>query len=156
MPPRHSDMPHWQGRFRRCGLRFTAAREAVLTVLKNTSEHLSAEDIYMRAHRINANVGLATIYRTLDALVELGIVSKHDFGQGHARYELITRRGQTESHHHHLVCTECGRIIDYDDFLDEEQELAKKTEKRLSRKFNFKITDHSFQFNGICHVCQKK
>ncbi|HAX60950.1 MAG TPA: ferric uptake regulation protein, partial [Elusimicrobia bacterium] len=59
-----------------------------------------------------------------------------------------------KKHHHHLVCTNCGRIVDYTDFIDDEIELLQLTEKGLSKKYNFKITGHLIQFYGLCDKCR--
>lgn len=145
--------PWWHGKFRGCGYRITVPREAILEVLSKTSEHLSAEDIYMQVHKTHSNIGLTTIYRTLELLVHMGLVFKFDFGDGRARYELSEGPKGTR-HHHHLVCTKCGRVIDYTDFIDDEIELLSRTEKGLSNKFNFKINNHLIQFYGLCEKCQ--
>ena len=147
--------PWWHGRFRGCGYRLTMPREAILEVLSKTSRHLSAEDIFLAVHKVYPAIGLTTIYRTLEILVQMGLVAKFDFGDKRARYELVEGT-KGFRHHHHLVCTECGRIIDYTDFIDEEIELLGRTEKGLSKKFNFKITNHIFQFYGLCDKCQNK
>jgi len=113
---------------------------------------LSAEDIYGKIHDRHPNVGPTTIYRTLDMLVQAGLVFKFDFGDGKARYEL--REGPKGAHHHHhLVCTSCKRIIDYTDFIDEELELLKRTEVGLSKRYGFRIEDHLIQFYGLCAEC---
>jgi len=147
--------PWWQGRFRGGGYRLTIPRGAILDVLSQTSEHLSAEDIYRIVHKTYPGVGLTTVYRTLELLVQMGLVSKFDFGDGRGRFEL-TQGPKGERHHHHLVCRACGRVIDYTDFIDEEKELLGRTEKGLSEKFNFKITNHLIQFYGLCDNCRKK
>ena len=79
--------------------------------------------------------------------------SKFDFGDGRARYELA-EGPKGERHHHHLVCTNCSRVIDYTDFIDEEKDLLDKAEKGLSKKHNFKINGHSIQFYGLCNKCR--
>jgi len=147
--------PWWYGRIQGSGYRITASREAILEVLSSTSEHLSAEDIYLAVHKIHPNIGLTTIYRTLELLVHLGLIFKFDFGDGRARYELA-EGPKGARHHHHLVCTGCGRVIDYTDFIDDEIELLSRTEKGLSEKFNFQITNHLIQFYGLCDSCRKK
>ena len=147
--------PWWQGRFRGCGYRLTVPRQAIVDVLTNTSKHLSAEDVYIAVHKAYPHIGLTTVYRTLELLVQMGLVLKFDFGDGRARYEL-SEGPKGERHHHHLVCTDCGRAIDYTDFIDEEVELLKQTEAGLSKKYNFKITNHLLQFYGLCSDCKKK
>ena len=155
MPRRDRVGPRWwHGRFRGCGYRLTVPRGAILDVLSKTSKHLSAEDVYMTIHNVYPQVGLTTVYRTLELLVHMGLVFKFDFGDGRARYEL-SEGPKGIRHHHHLVCSDCGRVIDYTDFIDEEIELLNNTEKGLSKKFNFKITNHLIQFYGLCDKCKK-
>jgi len=137
------------------GYRMTLGRETILEVLSQAEEHLSAEDIYMRVHKIYPNIGLASIYRTLDILDSIGLVNKFDFGHGRARYE-FAEMSSGKNHHHHLVCTGCGHVIDYTDFIDEEVALLKKTEEGLSKKYNFAITNHLIQFYGLCHSCTER
>ncbi len=143
----------WEHRFREMGMRFTEPRRVILEVLGNTVEHLSAEEIYMRVYKKHPNIGLTTVYRNLYTLERMGIVTKFHFGDGCHRYELIEGHKKPD-HHHHLVCTGCKRIIDYDDFMDEEIEYIKKVEKALSRKHSFDITDHVIQFYGLCKKCK--
>jgi len=146
----------WQDRFRKRGLRPTSPRLAVISALSETTEHLSAEDIYLALRKTHPGetIGLTTVYRTLEILVQMGVVYKFDFGDGRARYELSERTDGAQ-HHHHLVCTKCGRIIDYTDFIDEERELLSRTEKGLSEKYHFQIYRHLVQFYGICEQCQQ-
>ena len=148
-------VPWWHESFRDRGYRLTAPRQAVMNILSKTSDHLSAEDVYFKLHRIDPSIGLTTIYRTLELLVKMGLASKFDFGDGRSRYELSDGPGGLK-HHHHLVCTSCGRIIDYTDYIEDELELLKQTEEGLSRKFNFKITNHIIQFYGLCDKCRSK
>jgi Fur family ferric uptake transcriptional regulator len=145
----------WREKFRGHGYRLTVPRQAVLDVLGKTSDHLSAEDVYFEVHRIYPDIGLTTVYRTLELLVQMGLASKFDFGDSRARYEL-SEGPKGVDHHHHLVCTNCGKIIDYADFIEEETELVKRTEEGLSRRFNFKITNHIMQFYGLCDKCRKE
>lgn len=145
--------PWWHGRFRGCGYRLTVPRQVILEVLNRTEKHLSTEDVYLQVKKIYPNIGLTTVYRTLELLVQLGLIFKFDFGDGRARYELSEGPKGTR-HHHHLVCTDCGRVIDYTDFIDDEIELLNQTEKGLSKKFNFKITNHLIQFYGLCDKCK--
>jgi len=145
--------PWWVTAFRNQGLRITEPRQAVLDVMQKMSGHHSADEIFFRVHRLYPGIGLATIYRTLDLLTRLGLVKKHDFGQGRARYELITKEAE---HHHHLICEGCGKVIDYNDFMNEEKTLVKKIEEVLSKKHNFKIKSHNLQFYGLCENCQKR
>ncbi len=126
-----------------------------MNVLEKSEEHLSAEDIYIRIHRDDPGVGLTTVYRTLDMLTSLGMVDKFDFGDGRARYEMAEGPGRG-GHHHHLVCTGCRKVIDYDDFIEKEVRLLRETEAGLSKKYNFKINSHQIQFYGLCGQCLQK
>lgn len=139
--------------FRGAGRRMTAAREAIVCVLEKTSEHLSAEDVYLKVHGIYPSIGLTTVYRNLELLTERGVLAKCDFGDGKARYELIRTIAGEKEHHHHLVCTTCGRVINYSEFIDEELQFLKRAEKGLSKKYAFQISDHLIQFYGTCQQC---
>jgi Fur family ferric uptake transcriptional regulator len=143
------------GKFRGCGYKLTMGRNIILNVLANSDKHLSAEEIYFKVHSLYPNIGLTTVYRTLEILTNTGLVFKFDFGDGRARYELSQGPKGTR-HHHHLICTNCKRAIDYTDFIDKEIELLKETEKGLSEKFNFKISGHQILFYGLCEKCQKE
>jgi Fur family ferric uptake transcriptional regulator len=145
----------WQERLRGRGCRFTFPRRIILDTLSSAANHPSAEELYLTVHKQCPSVGLTTVYRTLELLVEMGVVYKSDFGDGRARYELIESH-RRKTHHHHLVCTGCGKVIDYTDFIEDEVELLKKTEKGLSKKYDFQIDDHIIQFYGLCDKCKKK
>ncbi len=144
--------PWWDHRFRGCGYRMTIPRQSILDLLSSSSKHLSAEDIYFSVHKTYPGIGLTTVYRTLELLVEIRLIHKFDFGDGRSRYELI--EGPNKIHHHHLICTGCGKVIDYSDFIDEELKLVKQVENALSKRHNFKITAHQINFCGLCSKCR--
>jgi Fur family ferric uptake transcriptional regulator len=139
--------------FRQFGHKMTSGRETTIDVLSETDEHLSAEDIHIKVHSVNPKIGLTTVYRTLELLINMGMVSKFDFGDGRARYELA-EGFKGAKHHHHLVCTGCGRIVDYSEFVKEEKTFFKRIELELSRKYDFRITNHLVQFYGLCKKCE--
>jgi len=145
----------WRRRFHGCGHRVTGPREAILTVLGSTDEHLSARDVFLRVQDACPSCGLNTVYRTLELMAQMGLVSKLEFGDGQSRYELSREHG-SKPHHHHLVCLRCKSIVDYTDFIKDELDLIRKTEKGLSSKFGFKIADHEILFKGLCPQCQKQ
>ena len=145
-------VPWWRGRFAGYGYRLTVPRQAVLNILGKSKEHLSAEDIYLAVHGVYPGVGLATVYRTLELLVQMGLVLKFDFGDGRSRYELA--EGPNTNHHHHLVCRGCGRIIDYSEFIDEETKVLRQIERTLSKKHDFDIDSHQIHFLGLCNKCK--
>jgi Fur family ferric uptake transcriptional regulator len=132
--------------------RWTLPRQIVFDFLKRSPAHLSAKEIYHALHRSYPGIGLATVYRTLELLFQLGLIRKISCGDGQSRYELKAQN--LAGHHHHLICLGCGRIIDYQDFAEEELQLVKKTEKVLAQKYNFLIKDHNIEFFGLCEKCR--
>ena len=154
MVKKNTDVSDCLGTLKRLGYKMTSARKAILNVLSHTIDHLTAEDVYLQVHKIYPDIGLASVYRTLDLLVRIGIVFKLDFGLGKAEYELA-EDVKGKKHHHHLVCTGCGQVIDYKDFSKEELELLKKTEEGLLARYHFEITNHLIQFYGLCQACSE-
>ena len=145
--------PHkWRHRFKGHVSRWTVPRETILELLNRSSKHMSAKEIYASLYKMYPGIGLTTVYRTLDLLVRMGFINKLTFGDGPSRYEFKSEK--KEKHHHHLLCKNCGRIIDYSDFINEELELVKKTEETLAKKHNFKVLDHNIEFYGLCEKCQ--
>ena len=138
--------------FKDKGHRLTAPRKAILSLLNQTDEHPSIEEIYFEVHKKYPSIGITTVYRTLDLLVSWSVVHKFDFGEGKARYELIDHPNGL-GHHHHLICNKCKSIINYSEFINEETKLISKLDKRLSNKFNFNIQNHIIEFYGICKNC---
>ena len=130
----------------------TASREAILNILAQSAEHLSAEDIYIKVHAKKPSIGLTTVYRTLELLVNIGMVAKFDFGDGRARFELL-QGPKCVKYHHHLVCTGCSRIIEYSDFINEELANLEIIQEKLSKKYDFLITNHLVQYCGLCSKC---
>ena len=129
--------------------KLTPQREATVRVLlEHEEDHLSAEDVYLLVKEKSPEIGLATVYRTLELLTELKIVDKINFGDGVSRYDL--RQEGAAHFHHHLVCMECGSV-------DEIQEdLLEDVEEIVEQQWNFKIKDHRLTFHGICHRCHDK
>jgi Fur family ferric uptake transcriptional regulator len=84
----------------------------------------------------------------------MNIVQKFDFGEGKARYELISN--DKKNLHHHFICAKCRKITNYDTFLQEEEELIKKMREVFLKKHNFKIDNHIIYFHGICDNCSKE
>jgi Fur family ferric uptake transcriptional regulator len=133
--------------------RWTVPREAILNLLQRTSKHMSAKEIYASLVGMYPGIGLTTVYRTLDLLVRMRLINKFTFGDGQSRYELKSE--EKKGHHHHVICSKCGKIIDYSDFLEEELELVRQTEKHLSEKYNFKVEGHKIHFYGLCEKCRE-
>ncbi|PKI81314.1 transcriptional repressor [Malaciobacter halophilus] len=128
------------------GLKYTEQREIVLDILINAEEHLSAEDVYnqIKTKYPESNIGIATVYRALGFLEEVNLITSIAFGTEGKKYE-----SNAKSHHDHLICTSCGKIVE---FLDDEIE---KRQERIAKKNKFKITSHSMQLYGTCKDCQE-
>lgn len=130
------------------GYKLTPQRETILNVLANEDEHLSAEDIYDRVRKDNPNIGLATVYRTLEMLSAMKIIDKVSFEDQKVRYEW--RKTELTHAHHHLYCKDCGTIIEID------EDLIGLITPIISKKYHFQIDDLPLSFYGYCEDCQKK
>ncbi|MEA2082073.1 MAG: transcriptional repressor [Elusimicrobiota bacterium] len=139
----------WGARMRGMGRRMTVPRRAVFEVVSASSEHLSAEDIYMAVHKKYSGVGLTTIYRTLELLVNTGVLIKQRFGEGGARYEYT---GGAVKEHAHLVCLSCGKVTDCSD-IDIEKFGLDKISKEVSSRYDFEIKSKRLVFHGLCKDC---
>lgn len=128
------------------GMKYTVQRAIILEILFNLNDHLSAEDIHniIKNNYPDSNIGIATVYRTLNFLEEADLVSSISFGTDGKKYE-----GKTKTHHDHLICTGCGKIIEFFD-----NEIENRQEK-IARNNGFEITGHSMQIYGLCKNCKK-
>jgi len=138
-----------RGKLSERGYKMTPQRQEILRIFVEHSDyhHMSAEDVYGILQKRESEIGLATVYRALDLLSELGILVKVEFGDGCARYELNTADPKIH-HHHHLICLKCKKVIEFeDDLLDDlEADIAKKS--------GFQILNHEVKFFGYCKDCQ--
>jgi len=126
--------------------KLTPQRKTILKVLlDNEEKHLSAEDIYQIVKHHYPEIGLATVYRTLELLADIDILQKMNFDDGKARYEFSSH---DEHHHHHLICLKCGKVIEFND------DLLDVLEKTISEKKDFEVLDHKLKFYGYCSKCK--
>ncbi|MDA8211720.1 MAG: Fur family transcriptional regulator [Clostridia bacterium] len=126
--------------------KLTPQRRVILHAFMDNSErHLSAEDIYGIVKSQHPEIGLATVYRTLELLAEIGVLQKMNFGDGRSRYEFAQ---DEEHHHHHLICLGCGSVLEFTD------DLLESLESTIAGKTGFKILDHQLKFYGYCKKCQ--
>jgi len=130
---------------RRRSRRITAPRKAILQTLRKNPHPLTNRQILAALPR--GKCDLATIYRAMHLLVELHIVDRFDFGDGIARFELVSKTGKG-AHHHHLVCTQCEEVIELQECF------SHYLEKRIAAKNGFKGVTHKLEFFGICPACQ--
>jgi len=128
------------------GLPVTHQREAVADLVFSHAEHLSVEEIEARLREGGDRIGKATIYRTLDLLVRSRLVVEHDFGEGFKRYE---HRLSQDPFHEHLICLECGRVIEFESW--EVQEVR----ARVTQHHGFKAIRHKLEIYGLCRQCQE-
>ena len=127
-------------------LRLTSQRLAILEDILGSDEHRECDDIYLSLKRKGLPVSRATIYRTLDILENVGFVRKMNIGDGRFRYE----NKLPKPHHDHMICLECGRIIEFvDDEIERRQDL-------MCAERGFKLIRHIHQLFGICRNCQER
>ena len=126
------------------GLRRTAQRDLILEIFLRTEDHLTSEDLYWLVQKDDPSVGHTTVYRTLKLLTDAGLAREVRFGDNKTYYE----HHYNHAHHDHMICTECGKVIE---FFSEDLEAAQDA---MADKFNFKPTHHSLRIWGVCEECQ--
>ncbi|MBP3232414.1 transcriptional repressor [Anaerovibrio sp.] len=130
--------------------KLTHQRQDVLEVfLDRAGEHLSAEEVHRILRDKDYDIGLATVYRTLELMCspEMGILQKMEFGEKKARYEL--KKFEPNAHqHHHLICKKCDKVIEFS------EDMLEELEEKIAKECNFKIIDHQVIFYGYCQECQ--
>ncbi len=135
----------FRSRLKEKGFRWTPERRLILDEILSYKGHFDVDDLHFRLKKKNGKISRASIYRTLPLLVECGLVKEIVDGQDHAHYESAYGR----EHHDHLVCKECGRMIE---FLEEKIEGL---QEKICRKHNFSATRHFMVIEGICSRCRK-
>lgn len=128
-------------------LKATSQRIALLKLLNNTNEHFDADEIYIELRKLQKSVSRATVYRSLESLVENELVSKLDFGEGRMRYERIQNR---DEHHDHLICESCGKVIEFFNLEMEAQQLA------TCEEHDFSPNSHTMHIFGTCSECKSQ
>ena len=133
------------------GLKVTRQRLVVLEVLaENPQEHLTTEEIYERVKAENPDIGLATVYRTVQLLLELELIDRINLDDGFARYEIGDTQECERHRHHHLICLRCGRVSAFQKDMLEELETGVEDQNVL------RVTDHEVKLYGICRDCSEK
>ena len=126
------------------GVKLTDQRRIIVKVLSESketygeSDHPDVDELYNRVSKVDSKISIATVYRTVKLLEEAGILVKHDFKAGKARYEQIR-----ESHHDHLIDVKTGEIIE---FVDEDIE---KLQKKVAEKYGYRLVDHKLELYGV-------
>jgi len=120
------------------GLRITEQRRVIARVLSESSDHPDVEKLHERASTIDAGISIATVYRTVRLFEEAGILERHDFGDGRARYEAAP-----EAHHDHLIDVESGKVME---FVDPELEAL---QRQIAERLGYRLVDHRMELFGV-------
>jgi len=120
------------------GVKLTDQRRIIARVMSESDDHPDVDELYTRVSKIDTKISIATIYRTVKLFEEAGILTKHDFKGGKARYEEMR-----ESHHDHLIDVKTGEIIE---FVDDEIE---KLQKKVADKYGYELVDHKLELYGV-------
>lgn len=134
------------------GLKVTRQRMMVLEAIASCpEEHLTAEEIFELVKVDCPEIGLATIYRTIQLLNELHLIDRISFDDGFARYEIGSAQSRELKHrHHHLICKNCGRVISFQD------DLLEELEEKIAQTTGFFVVDHEVKLYGFCAECGGK
>lgn len=124
----------------KANLKQSKQRNLVIECLLELKEHVSAEELHQHLKSRNNNTGLATVYRTLNLLKDAGLVEQKQFMDGKSVFEVIS----PDSHHDHLICTLCERVIEF------ENEAIERLQEKVAAEFGFKLSDHRLDLFGEC------
>ncbi|HEY73434.1 MAG: transcriptional repressor [Chloroflexi bacterium] len=134
---------HLRDTFRAAGRRLTSQRRLILDLLQESDEHLDAEMVYDRARARDAGISLATVYRALAVLKEMGLVEEHRLGEEHCHYEAVG-----DGPHYHFSCLGCGKVIEFD------TPLVAQIQRELSERDGVSIIGTHLHLSGYCAECQ--
>lgn len=144
------DQVQFKEQLKQKGLKLTKQRLLLLeTMAKHPGEHLTAEELYDLVKESNPEIGLATVYRNVQVLLDLHVIDKVSFDDGFARYELGGLDGETRHHHHHAICRSCGAVCSFD------EDLLDNLEQALLTAFGFQVVDHEVKLFGYCRACRE-
>jgi Fur family ferric uptake transcriptional regulator len=127
------------------GLKSTRQRSLIIDTFFAAGGHVTVEELWSRVRREDGKVSVATVYRTMKLLAESGLAHSRNFGDGQTRYEPAAGRG----HHDHLICTQCGTIIEF------ENDRIEQLQDAVARKHGFHVMDHKMELYGLCRDCQR-
>lgn len=138
---RPSELLH--ARLREHGLKLTHQRELIAELFLD-QDHITVDELYQRVAKKDSSIGIITVYRTLKLLCQWELAQERHFGKGKTIYDNVAWK----SHHDHLICTKCGRIIEFENFQIE------KFQEQVAREHDFRITFHKLELYGICKTCE--
>lgn len=120
------------------GMRMTEQRRIIARVLEKAHDHPDVEELYRRAVKVDENISISTVYRTVKLFEDAGIVERHDFRDGRSRYETVP-----EEHHDHLIDLRTGNVIEFNN------EAIEKIQEVIARELGFKLVDHRLELYGV-------
>ena len=120
------------------GVKLTDQRKIIAKIMSNSNDHPDVDELFKRVTKIDSKISIATVYRTVKLFEEVGILAKHEFKGGKARYEEVN-----EGHHDHLIDIKSGEIIEFVDYEIE------KLQKKVAEKYGYKLVDHKLELYGI-------
>ena len=135
---------------RRHGYKLTPQRRAAIHAITSSQDHLTPAAVFEKVNQGHPGIGLVTIYRTLKLLAELDLICELHTGDNRPSYT-----ASTPQHHHHLICSGCGKVVDFTSTSTVRHGLS-TLEARLSNESGFRIDDHVLEFSGLCRGCQEK
>ena len=133
-------LAHLKGR----GLRWTKQRDIILEIFIAAQKHISAQELYELVKKRSSEIGYATVYRCLNLFVDVGIAKERRFDEERVRYESAI----FADHHDHLICTECGAIVEFED------ERIERLQDHIASEHGFNVTNHRLELYGTCPKCR--
>lgn len=131
---------------KRRGVRWTTQRQVIVEQFLLAGEHLTADELLVRAREVDQAIGAATVYRTLNLLVEIGVAQRVRLGGDSASFEPVLGR----AHHDHLICLACGKVVEFAD------EGIEKRQNAIARKHGYVLRHHRLEMFGLCPACQER
>lgn len=128
------------------GLKSTRQRAEILEVFLNSAGHQNLAEIYAQVTKVNPKIGYTTVYRTLKLLTRLGLATQRQFADGETRYE----PNPEGTHHDHLICVRCGKIIEF------KEEAMESLQNKIAKRYGFSIFQHRMELYGYCGSCTSK
>jgi Fur family ferric uptake transcriptional regulator len=130
------------------GLRNTNQRRVIAEAFFEGPAHVTIEELLAKVREVDSRIGYATVYRTLKLFTDCGIAAERNFGDGPSRYELSDK--STNDHHDHLICLECGKIIEF------HNERIEELQEQITEKLDFHVESHKHEIYGYCADCRRR
>jgi len=128
-------------------LKSSKRRDLIFNQIIQIQGHFTADEIYQALFKIDPEIGIATVYRTIRLLIDCGILLEHSFGEKRGFFEVIDI---SSKHHAHLICNACGKIIEF------KSKIIDDDKRRIAEQFQFQIKSHKLEIYGVCNECQQK